>query len=405
MISTSEVTYSSASLRVSSLRLCELVEQLASIHKCPPSTAGEVRGASLHEAARRCRDLAQDFSGFFDGRTSPRGVRPVYGAGVPVIAIDDPDDPRLSDYVRLSDPHLRRRVEAERGFFIAESPLVVRALMRSGRRVRSVLVTPAQHEALADVARPAVDAPVYVAADEVLRRVVGFDLHRGAVASGDRWPLPARSTRCSRGARRVAVLQRLNDHENLGGVFRNAAAFGIDAVLLDAECADPLYRRCVRVSIGHVLTVPWTRLASLDELRGAGFTLFALTPAPDAAPSTRSTGPSASRCCSEPRDRDCPTSGSPRPTSGSASRCSRVADSLNVATAAAIAFYASALIGRSTTSPSTSSMRRVERDRVEQRAVVGDEEQRCPRSCRAPARAARWPAGRGGWSARRARDS
>ena len=75
------------------------------------------------------------------------------------------------------------------------------------------------------------------------------------------------------------MVQKLGDHENLGGIFRNAAAFGIDAVLLDAECADPLYRRCVRVSIGHVLTVPWTRIESLDELRERGFALFALTPA------------------------------------------------------------------------------------------------------------------------------
>jgi len=195
---------------------------------------------------------------------------------MPVIAINDADDPRLSDYVGLSDPDLRRRVEPERGFFVAESPHVVEALLRSRRTVRSVLVTPAQHDALAESLAP-IAAPVFVARPEVLRRVVGFDLHRGAVAAGDRWPLPPVASVLD-GARSVAVLQGITDHENLGGLFRNAAAFGVDAVLLDEETADPLYRRSVRVSIGHVLTVPWTRLASLDEMRAGGFTLLALTP-------------------------------------------------------------------------------------------------------------------------------
>ena len=101
---------------------------------------------------------------------------------------------------------------------------------------------------------------------------------------------PGSGGRCRRaaellaGARRVAVVEKLTDFENLGGVFRNAAAFGIDAVLLDAECADPLYRRCVRVSIGHVLTVPWTRVDAIGEVADHGFTMVALTPAADATP-------------------------------------------------------------------------------------------------------------------------
>src|SRR5262249_39063527 len=125
--------------------------------------------------------------------------------------VDDPDDPRLADYIDLADPVLRRRVESERGFFVAESPLVVRALVRSGRRVRSVLVTPRQHGALADVLAP-LEAPVFVAPDAVLRRVVGFDLHRGAVAAADRWPLPGVDA-VVRSARTIAVLQQVNDHE------------------------------------------------------------------------------------------------------------------------------------------------------------------------------------------------
>jgi tRNA G18 (ribose-2'-O)-methylase SpoU len=257
---------------------------------------------------------------------------------MPVIVIDDAADPRLSDYVGLSDPELRRRVEPDGGFFVAESPHVVEALLRSGRRVRSVLVTPTQHDALAGVLDGA-NAPVYVARPEVLREVVGFDLHRGAVASGDRWALPPVGSVLA-GARRVAVVERMADHENLGGVFRNAAAFGVDAVLLDEETADPLYRRCVRVSIGHVLTVPWTRLASLGELREHGFTLLALTPAADAASIGEvewperfallfgSEGPGLSDAWLAAADRRVRIPMRPG------------VDSLNVAAAAAVAFYA-----------------------------------------------------------------
>jgi tRNA G18 (ribose-2'-O)-methylase SpoU len=263
----------------------------------------------------------------------------LYGAAVPVITIADPADMRLSDYVGLSDPQLRRRVEIERGFFVAESPLVVRAFLRSGRTVRSVLVTPAQHAALEpDLAGLA--APVYVAAPEILRQVVGFDLHRGAVASGERWRLPDLSS-ILRLARRVAVVEKLTDHENLGGVFRNAAAFGIDAVLLDPECADPLYRRCVRVSIGHALTVPWTRITSLDGLRESGFQLIALTPAAGAQPLPAFDWP----------ERGAMLFGTEGPGLSpewlaAADLHVRIpmqpgVDSLNVATAAAIAFYAS----------------------------------------------------------------
>jgi tRNA G18 (ribose-2'-O)-methylase SpoU len=257
---------------------------------------------------------------------------------MPLIAIDDADDPRLSDYVGLSDPDLRRRVEPAGGFFVAESPHVVEALLRSHRRVRSVLVTPTQRAALAGVLDDS-DVPVYVARPEVLRKVVGFDLHRGAVAAGERWPLPTVASVLA-GARSVAVVQRMTDHENLGGLFRNAAAFGVDAVLLDEETADPLYRRCVRVSIGHVLTVPWTRLASLDELRAYGFTLLALTPAADAVAIGEigwperfallfgSEGPGLSDSWLAAADRHVRIPMRPG------------VDSLNVAAAAAVAFYA-----------------------------------------------------------------
>jgi tRNA G18 (ribose-2'-O)-methylase SpoU len=203
---------------------------------------------------------------------------------VAAVHIDRADDPRLADYVDLSDPDLRRRVEDDRGFFVAEGPIVVRTLASTRHRVRSVLVTPQQHSALAD-ALDRIDAPVYVVAPEVMRATVGFDLHRGAVAAVDRYPLPTLPAVLA-GASRVAILERVNDHENLGALFRNAAAFGVDAVLLCPQCSDPLYRRSVRVSIGHVLTVPWTRAtpwpAAIDRVRELGFTVLALTPNDDA---------------------------------------------------------------------------------------------------------------------------
>lgn len=256
-----------------------------------------------------------------------------------IIRITDPADPRLADYAGLTDPARRRRIEAEQGFFIAESPLVVRALVESGREVRSVLVTPARHAGLAETLE-AVDAPVYVADDAVLRQIVGFDLHRGAVASGVRWDPPPLDD-LLHDVRRVALVEKLNDYENLGVLFRNAAAFGIDAVLLDTETADPLYRRCVRVSIGHVLSVPWARVASLEDVRSRGFTLLALTPAPGAVPIGEISWP----------DRSALMLGAEGPGLSSAwldAADVRVripmragVDSLNVATAAAIAFYAS----------------------------------------------------------------
>lgn len=264
--------------------------------------------------------------------------------------VDDPDDPRVRDYVDLADPDVRRRLESDGGFFIAESPLVVRRLLESDRTVRSILVTPAQYAALADVLdadRPHADGspsdtsdtPVYVASEAVLRRVVGFNLHRGAVAAADRWPLPTVEA-VLRDARRVAVLEKVNDHENLGVLFRSAAALGIDAVLLDPECSDPLYRRCVRVSIGHVLRLPWTRLAAIEDVTRAGLTTFALTPAPDAVAigSVRwperaallfgAEGPGLSEAWRRVADERVRIPMQPG------------ADSLNVATAAAVAFYA-----------------------------------------------------------------
>jgi tRNA G18 (ribose-2'-O)-methylase SpoU len=254
--------------------------------------------------------------------------------------ISDADDPRIADYVDLTDPDLRRRVEAERGYFIAESPLVIRALIAARRSVRSVLVTEKQYDALAD-ALEAISASVYVAPPGVLRRVVGFDLHRGAVAAADRWPLPSVEA-LLRDARRIAVLQKVNDHENLGVLFRSAAAFGIDGVLLDAECSDPLYRRTVRVSIGHVLHVPWTRLGTLDEVRTQGFDTVAMTPHADAVALHDLVWPDRAALLFGAEG-----DGLSADWLDGADVRARIpmqdpVDSLNVATAAAIAFYESA---------------------------------------------------------------
>ena len=128
---------------------------------------------------------------------------------------------------------------------------------------------------------------MYVAPERVLRTTMGFNLHRGIVASAHRTPLPEPESLLAK-ATRVAVLERLNDHENLGSLFRNARAFGLDAVLLDPQTADPLYRRCVRVSMGHVLRVPFARFTAwpdgIDTLQRHGFTVVALTPSPGALP-------------------------------------------------------------------------------------------------------------------------
>ena len=199
-----------------------------------------------------------------------------------VETVEDATDVRLTDYVNLREPSYRTDVERAGDFFIAESPHVIATVVRAKRPIRSVLVTPHQYDAMTGVLA-GVDAPIYVAPPAVLRAVVGFDLHRGAVASVDRWALPSVASVLAN-ARRVAVVERVNDHENLGVLFRAAAAFALDAVLLDRECADPLYRRCARVSIGHVCTVPWTRYDELAQVRAEGLSLVALTPARDAIP-------------------------------------------------------------------------------------------------------------------------
>ena len=204
-----------------------------------------------------------------------------------VVRISDPADPRLGDYAALTDAALRKRYEHQHGVLIAEGPNPVRELLASRYPVRSLLVAEQRLASLDELLAEGdgAPAPVYVVPQEVLEEVVRFRLHQGVLACGERLPLPAAGDVVA-DARRVLVLEGLNDHENLGTLFRTARALATDAVLLGPGCADPLYRRSVRVSMGHVLHVPFARTgpigAALAQFRAAGFTVLALTPDPSA---------------------------------------------------------------------------------------------------------------------------
>ncbi len=201
-----------------------------------------------------------------------------------VIRIDDPADPRLADYRDLTDVALRRVLEPEGGLYIAESAKVIARAVAAGHRPRSLLV---QEKWLADVESVAAEAPVYVVSDAVAEQLTGYAVHRGALAAMHRPSLPS-VVDVVAGARTVLILEDIVDHTNVGAAFRGAAGLGADAVLVSPRCADPLYRRSVRVSMGTVFQVPWTRLPPWPEagdvLRGAGLHLAALALADDAVP-------------------------------------------------------------------------------------------------------------------------
>lgn len=197
-----------------------------------------------------------------------------------LITIDDPDDPRLRDYTSLTDVELRRRREPAEGLFIAEGEKVIRRAGQAGYRMRSMLLSAKWTDAMRDVIDEA-QAPVYVVSPRLAEQVTGYHVHRGALASMQRKPLPEAGDLLG-GARRIVVMESVNDHTNIGAIFRSAAALGLDAVLLSPDCADPLYRRSVKVSMGAVFSVPYARLATwprdLETVREAGFRLLALTP-------------------------------------------------------------------------------------------------------------------------------
>ena len=174
------------------------------------------------------------------------------------VEIDDPADPRLADYRDLRDVQLRQSLEAEHGLFLAEGEKVVRRAAEAGFPVRSFLMAPRWLDGLADVLERT-DAPCYVVTEALAEQVTGFHVHRGALASLARTPLPS-VDEVLEGARTVVVCEDVVDHTNVGAIFRSAAALGVDAVLLAPRCADPLYRRSVKVAMGAVFALPWTRL-------------------------------------------------------------------------------------------------------------------------------------------------
>src|SRR3954453_10480319 len=203
-----------------------------------------------------------------------------------LIEIDDPDDRRLSDYRDLRDVELRKHLEATHGLFLAEGEKVVRRAVEAGFAPRSFLMAARWLDGLADVLDRS-GAPCYVVSEALAEEVTGFHVHRGALASLERRPLPGVDEVLA-GARSVLVLEEIVDHTNVGAIFRSGAALGFDAVLLAPRCADPLYRRSIKVAMGAVFSLPWTRLpdwhGALPELAGRGFTTVALTLSEDAVP-------------------------------------------------------------------------------------------------------------------------
>lgn len=201
--------------------------------------------------------------------------------GGAITRITDREDARLDDYVGLTDVALRSRTEPERGLFIAESASVIRRALATGHRMRSVLMDDRWLADLDDVVESAASqgAPVYLADRPVLESITGFNVHRGALAAMQRPVLPGLAEVLS-GARRVVVLEDIVDHTNVGAIFRSVAALGADAVLVTPRCADPLYRRSVRVSMGAVFHIPWTRIdpwpSSIVQLRNLGFAVAAM---------------------------------------------------------------------------------------------------------------------------------
>ncbi len=199
------------------------------------------------------------------------------------MVLDDPLDPRVREYAHLRAATLRLRAAgpegAREGVFIAEGELVIERALRLGYGMRSLLLLEQRLERFGRLAPEGV--PVYAASDSLMRSITGFAVHRGVLASFDRKPLPG-VAEVVRDARRVVVLEDVNNHTNVGAIVRSASALGIDALLLDPSSCDPLYRRSLRISMGEALSLPHARTdplpAGLEPLRAAGFALVALTP-------------------------------------------------------------------------------------------------------------------------------
>ncbi|MCK2021807.1 RNA methyltransferase [Microbacterium sp. kSW2-24] len=200
-----------------------------------------------------------------------------------ILHIDSSTDPRLDEYRSLTDTALRSIREPAGGLYIAESSKVIERAIRAGHSPRSVLVQERRLDGIRSIVA-GFDVPVYVVPDDVAEAVTGFAVHRGAIASMHRPPLPsvAETLGEQKNARsRIAILEGLADHTNIGALFRSAAALGVDAILISPDCSDPLYRRAVRVSMGTVFQVPWTRIpewpTGIHELQDAGYVVAGMT--------------------------------------------------------------------------------------------------------------------------------
>lgn len=283
---------------------------------------------------------------------------------MPVIAVDSADDDRLNDYRSLTDVALRARHEPASGMYIAESASVIERAVEAGHSPRSILM----QDSWLDRMNPMLQSigaletngiPVFVGDREVLESLTGFHVHRGALAAMHRPELPSVASVVA-GATRIVILEDLVDHTNVGAIFRSAAGLGIDAILVTPRCADPLYRRSVRVSMGTVFQIPWTRIENwpvgLDDLRADGFTIAALSPRTD-------TSINLDELAADPPERLAlvfGTEGDGLTDSALATSDTRVSipmhggvDSLNVAAASAVVFWALATPPRDQRAPGT----------------------------------------------------
>jgi len=259
-----------------------------------------------------------------------------------VTRLDDQSDDLLADYRNIPDPVL----VAQRGLFVAEGRLVVtRLLTRSPFTARSALVTETALAAMRDVFERRPQLPVFVVPQQVMNGITGFNIHRGCLAIGER-PAPRDWRALAAGARHVAVLEQIGDADNIGSVFRNSAAFGVDAVLLGPSCADPLYRKAIKTSMGSALSIPFAHVepwpAALHELRAGGWHVIAMTPDPAAAPLREIADATQGHRCAVVLGHE--GDGLSAPALDACAHRARIpmaagVDSLNIATAAALAFY------------------------------------------------------------------
>jgi len=207
---------------------------------------------------------------------------------MPIEHVDAKSDARLGDYIDLTDVALRTSFEAAHGLYIAESAKVILRALRAGHQPRSLLMSdhwlPRMSELIEEVASRFPNTPVFIAEESELEKIAGFHVHRGALASMQRPALPSLPDLLKSDLRRIVILDGVVDHTNVGAIFRSVAGIGADAVLITEQCADPLYRRSIRVSMGTVFQVPWTRIdwqRDCEILKAAGFSVAAFALAQD----------------------------------------------------------------------------------------------------------------------------